>query len=63
MAPSGPPPFEAVGGIESFSAGGSGYMTLDLQPGTYVAICNVPDPASGISHAQLGMIKQFTVTY
>ena len=61
-APSGPPPFEAVGGMEGFSAGGSGYMPLDLQPGTYVAICNIPDPASGVSHAQLGMIRQFSVT-
>jgi hypothetical protein len=61
-APSGPPPFEAVGGMEAFSAGGSGDMTLDLQPGIYVAICNVPDPASGVSHARLGMIQQFTVT-
>src|SRR5262249_471282 len=61
-APSGPPPFEAVGAMEAFSAGRSGDMTVDLQPGTYVAICNVPDPASGVSHAQLGMIRQFTVT-
>jgi uncharacterized cupredoxin-like copper-binding protein len=61
-APSGPPPFEAAGGMNAFSTGGSGYMTLDLQPGTYVAICNVPDPASGVPHAHLGMIRPFTVT-
>jgi hypothetical protein len=61
-APAGPPPFEADGGMNAFSADGSGYMTLDLQPGTYVAICNVPDPASGQPHAHLGMIRQFTVT-
>jgi hypothetical protein len=58
--PSGPPPFEAVGGINGFSADGSGYMTVALEPGTYVAVCNVPDPASGAPHSQLGMIKEFT---
>ncbi|HEY1297625.1 MAG TPA: hypothetical protein VGJ60_31475 [Chloroflexota bacterium] len=57
-----PPPFEAVGGMNAFSVDGSGYMTLDLQPGTYLAICNVPDPASGVAHSELGMIRQFTVT-
>ncbi|MBO0884472.1 MAG: hypothetical protein J2P17_29895 [Mycobacterium sp.] len=60
--PTGPPPFEAVGGMNAFSTGGSGYMTVDLESGSYVAICNVPDPASGIAHAHLGMIRQFTVT-
>jgi len=61
-APAGPPPFEAAGGINAFSADGSGYLTLDLQPGTYLAVCNVPDPASGLPHSHLGMLKQFTVT-
>jgi hypothetical protein len=60
-APNGPPPFEAVGGINGFSVDGSGYMTLDLTPGTYVAVCHIPDPATGIAHAHLGMIKTFTV--
>jgi hypothetical protein len=36
-------------------------MTIDLQPGEYVAICNIPDPSSGIPHSQLGMIQPFTV--
>ena len=61
-APAGPPPFEAAGGINAFSADGSGYLTLDLQPGTYLAVCNVPDQASGQPHSHLGMFKQFTVT-
>jgi hypothetical protein len=59
--PSGPPRFEAFGGINGFSADGSGYMTLNLQPGTYLAICNIPDPATGLAHAHLGMLKRFTV--
>jgi uncharacterized cupredoxin-like copper-binding protein len=61
-AEGGPPPFEAVGGMNAFSVNGSGYMTLDLQPGTYLAICNVPDPASGVAHSHLGMLREFTVT-
>jgi hypothetical protein len=61
VSPAGPPPFEAAGGINAFSADGSGYMTLDLQPGTYVAVCNVPDPASGMPHTHRGLLKQFTV--
>lgn len=48
-APAGAPAFEAVGGINGFSPDGSGYMTLDLQPGTYVAIyfktCRTPPAA------------------
>ncbi|MBV9355080.1 MAG: hypothetical protein JO023_06080 [Chloroflexi bacterium] len=60
-APGGPPPFDLAGGINAFSADGSGYMTLDLQPGTYLAVCNVPDPTSGLPHSHLGMVKQFNV--
>jgi hypothetical protein len=60
-APAGPPPFEFAGGINAFSADGSGYMHLDLTPGQYVAVCNVPDPASNLPHAHLGMYKAFSV--
>jgi hypothetical protein len=56
-----PPPFEAVGGMNGLSVGETHYMTVDLQPGTYVAICNIPDPGSGIPHSRLGMVRQFTV--
>ena len=56
-----PPPFEAVGGMNGMSQGETHYMTVDLQPGTYVAICNIPDPGSGVPHSRLGMVRQFTV--
>jgi hypothetical protein len=56
-----PPPFEAVGGINSLGNGQSGYMTLDLGPGRYAAICVVPEQASGVPHLHLGMVKAFTV--
>ena len=56
-----PPPFEAVGGMNGLSQGEADYVTFDLQPGTYVAICNIPDPGSGVPHSHLGMVRQFTV--
>lgn len=58
---SGPPPYTSLGGMQALSAGNSGWVTLDLQPATYVAICFIPDPASSKTHAELGMVAQFTV--
>jgi hypothetical protein len=37
------------------------WLALDLQPGTYVALCFIPDEAPGAPHALLGMIQVFTV--
>jgi hypothetical protein len=59
--PTTPPPFEAVGGMNGLSRGVDGFMTVDLQPGGYVAICHIPDPGSGVPHSHLGMIRTFTV--
>jgi hypothetical protein len=60
--PDGPPPFAPVGGMNGLGVGGAGYIELDLEPGTYVAICNIPSPkAEGNPHFTLGMIKEFTV--
>jgi LPXTG-motif cell wall-anchored protein len=41
--------------------GKSAWASLDLQPGDYIALCFVPDPASGKSHLELGMHTVFTV--
>jgi len=61
-APDGPPPFIPMGGINGLDAGTAGYAELDLQPGDYVAICNIPSPkAEGHPHFTLGMIKEFSV--
>ena len=58
----GPPPFTPVGGMNGLDVGAVGYAELNLTPGTYVAICNIPSPkAEGHPHFTLGMIKQFTV--
>lgn len=60
--PDGPPPFTPVGGMNGLDKDVSGYMVLDLAPGNYVAICNIPSPkAEGHPHFALGMIKGFTI--
>jgi uncharacterized cupredoxin-like copper-binding protein len=44
-----------IGEIKSLPAGKSGAVTLDLQPGKYVFMCNIA------GHYQLGMHTGFTV--
>lgn len=64
QAPPGPPPFEEAGGWQASSPGVEGNVEVDLRPGTYLAICLVPDLRVGIEgppHAALGMVSQFTV--
>jgi uncharacterized cupredoxin-like copper-binding protein len=49
--PDGPPPFIPVGGMNGLDMGGTGYVELNLEPGNYVAICNIPSPkANGLPH-------------
>jgi mannose-6-phosphate isomerase-like protein (cupin superfamily) len=57
----GAPPFEYVGGLQAIDSGGTGWAVLDLPAGEYLALCFVPDPASGEAHLALGMISGFTV--
>lgn len=57
----GPPPFEPAGGMQALASGLRGWIVLDLEPGDYLAICFVPDPASGKPHAELGMVASFSV--
>jgi len=59
--PMGPPPFVNAGGIQGLEKGGSGIAVLDLTPGEYAAVCNIPDPMSRKAHLLLGMIAGFTV--
>ena len=60
-APVGAPPIESIGGINGLGEGKSGFMSLDLQPGAYAAVCLIPDPSSGVAHIHLGMFKAFSV--
>ena len=57
--PEGGSPFQNVGGYNGIDADKSGWMDLDLTPGAYVAICHIPDPASGKAHELLGMVMPF----
>jgi uncharacterized cupredoxin-like copper-binding protein len=60
-SPHGAPPFEFAGGLQGIAPGASGWLTLDLQPGNYVAMCHIPDPATGHAHTELGMVMPFRV--
>jgi hypothetical protein len=62
--PAEPPPIIPMGGMGALTKGNTGIAVLDLMPGSYVAMCNVPDQSKphGDSHAHLGMMKGFTVT-
>lgn len=60
-APNGPPPFSDVGGLQAIDPGESGWVNLNLTPGEYVALCHIPDPASGKPHVELGMVAAFSV--
>lgn len=45
----------------ALSGGRVNDLTVDLSPGTYAAICFIPDADSGMPHAALGMVDVFTV--
>lgn len=59
--PEGQPPFANVGGYNGMDPKATGWIDLDLTPGDYIAICHVPDPATGKAHELLGMVLPFTV--
>ena len=54
---------DIVDEIEPFTPGSSASIAVDLEPGSYVFICNVADVQDGEveSHYQLGMRTAFTV--
>jgi len=58
----GPPPWEDVATYGPLSEGETTWVTVDLEPGEYTAICFLPDlSGSGQPHVMLGMIESFTV--
>ena len=59
--PSGPPPFTFAGGLQGIMPGSTAYLETDFEPGNYVALCFIPDPATGEAHALLGMVTPFTI--
>jgi hypothetical protein len=50
-----PAPAEFLGGVNEMPAGSTGYLTVDLDPGQYAWIAEVPKPR------EKGMLKTFTV--
>jgi len=59
--PHGTPPFSQIGGFQAINPGATGWLNLDLTPGEYLALCHIPDPASGKAHEELGMVMPFSV--
>jgi hypothetical protein len=60
----GEEPFEEIAHIDLLSPGSSNFVALDLMPGSYVALCFVPDYAEGgdgAPHMAHGMVQAFTV--
>ena len=49
------------GGIGPITPGATAWLTLDLAPGNYAAVCMIPDANTGMPHALLGMASVFTV--
>ncbi len=57
----GPPPYAVYGGVAAAAPGQTQQTTLDLDPGDYLLVCFVVDPASGKPHYMLGMEQPITV--
>jgi uncharacterized cupredoxin-like copper-binding protein len=53
---------ELIGEIEAIPVGETKNVTLDLEAGNYVFVCNIWDEAEQESHYQEGMRTTFTVT-
>lgn len=56
-----PPSSVSLGGTTGIAPGERAWVRFDMTPGAYVAICFIPDPTTGKSHFQLGMVSTFTV--
>jgi hypothetical protein len=57
----GSPPVVGVAGVAPMNPGETNWMAFDLEPGDYLALCFVPDPATGKPHFALGMVTPFTI--
>ncbi len=50
----------SVGGVGTIPAGGTAAVTIDLKPGRYVLVCDMPD-TDGTPHFAKGMARPLTV--
>lgn len=61
-APTGPPPFTTAGGVSAMAPGSTAYVHLDLDPGSYVFLSFIPDPAAGLApQFTQGVISTVTI--
>jgi len=51
----------AVAGIARLGPGAVAYLPVELSAGAYVAYCLIPDPASGVPHGEMGMVRAIQV--
>jgi hypothetical protein len=52
---------EVLGRVEELAVGESGSVTVDLEPGAYVLVCNLFEAAENEAHYDAGMFSGFTV--
>jgi hypothetical protein len=50
-----------VGGVGWLSPGTTAWAEVNLEPGTYIVLCFVPDPETFTPHVAMGMVDVFTV--
>jgi hypothetical protein len=60
-AMSGDVPAVPIGGVAPMSQGTANNLAVDLEPGSYIMMCFVPDVKDGKSHLEHGMINRFTI--
>lgn len=60
--PDTPESYDVVGGTAGIGPGGINVARVLLEPGRYVLVCFMVDPASGMDHVQLSMVRIFEVT-
>lgn len=59
--PDVPDSYDVVGGTAGIGPGRTNVARVTLEPGRYVLVCFIVDPASGMEHAQLSMVRAFDV--
>jgi hypothetical protein len=52
---------DVIGEIEDIPVGGTETLTVNLEAGAYVLLCNIYDPAEDEAHYAEGMATAFTV--
>ncbi|MGH2584355.1 MAG: hypothetical protein ACRDJE_05520 [Dehalococcoidia bacterium] len=52
---------ESAPGVSELTPGATAWPTLSFTPGNYAMLCFIEDPATGLEHADLGMVQPFTV--